>query len=282
MKKISLYLLGIIFLTVNACQDDDSIQRTGKPSISVAERSVTVNEGQAAVFDLDIEYPVNETIFIRVDVLDENGNVIPTAEPIGDPNSGAGFSAIVMDDFTVPYETWFDSGYFSYGYAGGSGYVAAIPPYAENFQLTINADLDAVPNEAPETFNFRLTATSTLAATINEEVSVTINNINACVWTLVTNDAYGDGWNGGFITANVNGVETTYAASGFGSTFEIGMVDNDDYSFTYTSGGGTGQAPGWEEENTYTLTSPDGTMVFTDGPIPTEGVITSGTNICPQ
>lgn len=276
---------AIALMMLFACQDDDSIPRRGKPTISVEESAKTLNEGETAVFDFTIEYAVNEPIFIRIDVLDENGNIIPTTEPVGDPSSGNGYAALVLDDINVPYNTWFDSGFFSYGYLGGSGYVAEVPAYAESFQLSIDALLDAVADEAPETYTFRLSATSTMAASIEEEISITINNVNACAWTLETFDAFGDGWNGGFITATINGVEATYAASGLGSTFEIGMVDNDVFSFTYTSGGGSGQAPGWEEENTYILTAPDGTVFSddgTDGTLIAEGEITSGTNLCPN
>lgn len=282
-NKITIVIAVTLLLFYTACQDDDSIPRRGKPTITVVESSKTVDEGQTAVYDFNVEYPVNESIFIRIDVLDADGNPIPTTEPIGDPNSGSGYAAIVLDDINVPYNTWFDSGFFSYGYLGGSGYVAEIPAFTESFSLSINALLDSVADEAPETYTFRLTGVSTAAAVIDEEINMTINNINACTWTLVTNDAWGDGWNGGFITATIDGVSTDYAASGESSTFEIGMIDGNVYSFTYTSGGGTGQAPGWEEENSYTLTAPDGTVFAddgTDGTLIAEGEITSGTNIC--
>lgn len=278
--KITILLAVALIFSFTACEDDDSIPRRGKPTITVVEASKTVDEGQSAVYDFNVEYPVNESIFIRIDVLDADGNPIPTTEPIGDPNSGNGYAALVLDDINVPYNTWFESGFFSYGYLGGSGYVAEIPAFTESFSLSIDALLDSVADEAPETYTFRLTGVSTAAAVIDEEITLTINNVNACTWTLVTNDAFGDGWNGGFITATINGVDTNYAASGEGSTFEIGMVDNDVYSFTYTPNGGAG-SPGWEEENTYTLTAPDGTE-FSDGPVPAAGEITSGTNICPN
>lgn len=287
MKKINIYSLIFLFVltSVFSCDNDDSIPRRGKPMISVENSSLTVNEGESAVFDFNVEYPIKESIYIRIDVLDENGNILPTAEPIGDPNSGNGFSAIVLDDINVPYDTWFDSGAFGFGYLGGSGYIAEIPAYSETFQLSINALLDAVPNEAPETFSFRLTGSVTMAAEIQEQINITINNVNACTWTLETTDEFGDGWNGGFITATINGVDSNYAASGEGSIFEIGMVDDDVYSFTYTSGGGSGEAPGWEEENSFTLTAPDGTVFSgdgTDGTLIPEGEITSGTNNCPN
>ena len=276
--KFNIGIAIIMMILFSACQDDDSIPRRGKPVITVEITDITVNEGESAVYNFNVEYAVNEPIFIRIDILDSEGNPIPTTEPVGDPSSGNGYAALTLDDINVPYSTWFDSGFFSYGYLGGSGYVAEIPAFTESFQLSIDALLDSVLDEAVETYTFRLTATSTMAAFIEEEITLTINNVNACTWTLVTVDDFGDGWNGGFITATINGVSTEYSASGYGSTFEIGMVDNDMYSFSYTPNGGSGP-PGYEEENTYTLTAPDGTE-FSDGPIPAGGEITSGTNFC--
>ena len=108
-----------------------------------------------------------------------------------------------------------------------------------------------------------------------------------CNWTLVTHDTYGDGWNGGYIEVITNGITTQYAQpSGPADvTFLIAISNAAEYSIAYVSGGGTGGGPGWESENYFKLTAPDGT-VYESGSldyssIPTEGVVTSGTNVCP-
>jgi hypothetical protein len=106
-------------------------------------------------------------------------------------------------------------------------------------------------------------------------VTVNINIVDYvfCFWTLVANDSYGDGWNGASIDVTVDGTTTSYATDGSSTTHNIAVTAGSPYSFAFSSGD-------WDSEITYTLTSPDGT-VWADGPSPTVGVITSGTNDCP-
>jgi hypothetical protein len=104
-------------------------------------------------------------------------------------------------------------------------------------------------------------------------VDITIVDYVFCVFTLECNDSYGDGWNGASIAVTSEGVTTSYSTDGSSTTFDIAVTDGADYSFEFFSGD-------WDSEITYTLTTPDGT-VFSDGPSPAVGVITSGTNDCP-
>lgn len=118
-------------------------------------------------------------------------------------------------------------------------------------------------------------------------VSFTLLDYVFCKWILETSDTYGDGWNGGYIEVTTEGVTTEYHESGAGPTiFEILITDGADYKFEYFSGGGGFcGSPGYECENYFKLTAPDGTE-WEEGAMdysaaPTEGVITSGTNDCP-
>ena len=71
-------------------------------------------------------------------------------------------------------------------------------------------------------------------------------------WTIVTVDAYGDGWNGGYITATVDGVATNYAAAGTGTTHVVSIPSGTtSLVWSYTPGA-------WEEENTFTMEDPAG------------------------
>ena len=115
----------------------------------------------------------------------------------------------------------------------------------------------------------------------------TLQDYVFCTWNLVTTDTYGDGWNGGYVElTTTSGGTVQYAADGSGSTFDILMAENDDYVFTYVSGGGGFcGGPGYECENYFMLTAPDGT-VWEEGSqdytaAPTEGEVTSGVNVCP-
>lgn len=97
---------------------------------------------------------------------------------------------------------------------------------------------------------------------------------NLCNYQLVMNDAYGDGWNGGYLTVRVDGVVYGYyAASGFGSTENVFIPNTSNFTLEYNSGQ-------YENENTYVLNDPGGTPIFSDGPNPIVGVVYSGKGNC--
>ncbi|MEM5565312.1 hypothetical protein WNY78_09360 [Psychroserpens sp. AS72] len=178
-KKIS-YSLIIVFLlglVTFSCEDDDSIARRGKPALTVMSNSVTVTEGETAVFSIDVEYGVSEKIDIRIDVLDADGNPVVTANPTdGDATTGNGFyDRVQFEAIEVPYPTWFESGYFEYGYQGGSGYIASFPAFTETIELNIETLQDFI-QEGSKTVNLRLSATSLMQATIQEDISIIIND----------------------------------------------------------------------------------------------------------
>lgn len=180
MKNLHIYtnyfLTILVILVITACQNDDSIERRGKPVLTVENKTVTVTEGETATFNLNVEYPVANKIDVRIDVLDTDGNPIVVVEPAdGDVNSGNGYVPIDLDDIVVPYNTWFDSGYFEYGYQGGSGYIASFPPGVTSFNIDIETIRDELPN-GTKTVTLRLTSTNLLEAIINEEVTINIEN----------------------------------------------------------------------------------------------------------
>ncbi|MEM9648933.1 MAG: hypothetical protein AAF969_10660 [Bacteroidota bacterium] len=87
-------------------------------------------------------------------------------------------------------------------------------------------------------------------------------------WVLEMEDLYGDGWNGGTITVNMDGALSTYSVSGDSGTdqMEIITVPEGTYIFTWTYSAGD-----FEEENLYTLTDPNDIVVLDEGPNPAVG-----------
>ncbi|OIQ28105.1 MAG: hypothetical protein BM564_10285 [Bacteroidetes bacterium MedPE-SWsnd-G2] len=162
-----------------------------------------------------------------------------------------------------------------------------IPAGSTTVSGSITIHRDTEPEET-ETINIQIGTgnEANVASTNGQAVSFTLIDYVSCTWVLETSDTYGDGWNGGYIEVVSEGVTTQYAEDDDEpTTFEIVITDGADYSFTYVSGGGTGAGPGWESENYYKLTAPDGTE-WEDGTmdysgIPTPGEITSGINDCP-
>lgn len=90
----------------------------------------------------------------------------------------------------------------------------------------------------------------------------------SCCYTLEMNDSWGDGWNGGYITAYENNISIgTYSVSensGSSETASVCISDGSSFLLQYTAGTR-------EEENSYTLLSPDGATLVSDGPYPTSG-----------
>lgn len=257
MKKIkyilSAAILSIVLVGCDAEQAKQDaaglIDESAKPIVSYnINTSGTVAEitEDVIVVDISMDKPINTSTTFRV--------------------SQIGGNAVLHEDYEVTS--------------------AVIPAYQTEGQLTISIIKD-IDVEGTETLDLEISANAvpdTYEVIGSGTVSLSIEDYVFCLWTLYTSDTYGDGWNGGYIELTAGGVTTTYAAVHDEDTYEIPITVGDTYSWTYVSGGGTGAGPGWESENYYLLTAPDGTE-FEDGTmdysgIPTPGLITSGTSQC--
>jgi|694.fasta_scaffold05688_22 hypothetical protein len=95
-----------------------------------------------------------------------------------------------------------------------------------------------------------------------------------CDHTLLMQDSYGDGWNGGTLEVTINGTSMgVFAASGAGSDTVFTVCNGDLLELLYTAGD-------WENENTYQVYGPSGSVVFADGPDPSVGVVYADTGDC--
>lgn len=71
-------------------------------------------------------------------------------------------------------------------------------------------------------------------------------------WELVMSDSYGDGWNGGYILATIDGKESKYFADDDSTTVTVTIPSGTtSLVWSYTRGS-------WEEENSFTITDPSG------------------------
>ncbi len=87
-------------------------------------------------------------------------------------------------------------------------------------------------------------------------------------YTIEFEDSFGDGWDGAFITAEIDGSSTNYTLEGGSSGTATFTVPEGATSLvlTYTDGS-------FEEEHSYTIVDPNGNDAFADGPNPNVGVI---------
>ena len=107
-------------------------------------------------------------------------------------------------------------------------------------------------------------------------LNAVLSNIppDSCCYTLEMHDAYGDGWNGGFVTVFANLTSLgQYSASGLGTTVQICFASGDQIRLVYTAGM-------WESENTYMLYDPNMNLLLTQGPTPTVGTVYTGNVNC--
>lgn len=98
-----------------------------------------------------------------------------------------------------------------------------------------------------------------------------------CVWTLVLDETFGDGWNGGATLAvNIGGTITNYTVpSGPNQlTFPLNVSTGTSISLNYTAGSS------WNNENSFDLLDDLGATVYSSPQGPPTGVAWSGTISC--
>jgi hypothetical protein len=102
----------------------------------------------------------------------------------------------------------------------------------------------------------------------------------ACAYSVVLWDEYGDGWNGGSLTINVNGIPVLTGltvTSGYGpAAYQFQVSHGDVISTTYTAGS-------WPSENYYYIYNQAGVEVYSDGlfsTVPLGGY--AGLGVCPD
>ncbi len=245
------FLLFALSLAIISCDEED---RTGDSQLMNSNPTVAINLDFAnpVIFkEADGDMTYNYTVTLS------ETNIVDTQLYI----SQTGGTATEHDDYDMTHSITIPAGYTS-----GSG------------SITVYGDLDVEGDELLEiTIGDNRTANSSMTPLT---VNVNIVDYVFCNWVLEATDTYGDGWNGASVSVTSEGTTTHYAnedldgvAGAETQSIMIPVTDGADYSFEFNSGD-------WDSEIVFTLTSPDGT-VFSDGPSPTVGVITSGTNDCP-
>lgn len=262
LNKITTLTLMAAALFCTSCVDDDldGMEAQPKPTATTSVSSLTLAEGESAMIPFTISNALNVPSQFKIELVDGNGT---------------------QDDITAgDHATDGDTGIID------DGYEITVPAYATSFDIPVNALLDLDQTEGTETITLKISAAGvrTILTPQDYLVTVSITDYTFCLWTLDATDTYGDSWNGGYIEVTIDGVVSQYASENNDGAVNLSETTSHSitidsgatYSISYVSGGGTGAGPGWESENEYVLTAPDGT-VYSDGPIPTAGVITSGT-----
>ena len=138
----------------------------------------------------------------------------------------------------------------------------------DNFSLRLVANLND-GREFTNNANGTVTGGSFFSSPFAYNISIACIPITPFTgdYTLEILDSFGDGWDGAFITVDIDGTTTDYTTAGSGDTYVINVPDGtSSLTFSYTPGN-------FEGEHTYTLTAPTGEIAASDGPGPAPGDI---------
>lgn len=161
MKNLSVYKKFIIFFTpvilvatlLTGCEDEDPLlPRTGKPTITITNKNITVSEGQDINLNFKLSYPIELESHVRIEV--------------------AGGTATDHDDFVIDLDTMED---YSDGFFGGNGYFYEILGETTDVTLPIETIVDGIA-EGTETLTLKFYSASQGRAIIDETVEVKIND----------------------------------------------------------------------------------------------------------
>lgn len=102
----------------------------------------------------------------------------------------------------------------------------------------------------------------------NDSIKLSANGAGgSCDYILTMEDSAGDGWNGAYLTAYVDGDPiSSHSANGSGSSDTISLFGLDTLSLEYLSGSS-------DSENSYMLISPAGDTLFQESPAPQTGFV---------
>lgn len=185
-KIAALCAVSFLGAVLYSCQEDESLPRGGKPVVTVVTPTVTVVEGEDAVFSLNVSQPINDAIQFRIQVVG------------GDAVEDEDFS---MSNFQVPSI-----------YEGEFGYIGVIPAYQSQASFSIKTILDDLP-EQTKNVKFKITSVLRGKAFISETTFVDVNIQNFVGTDLVATFE----WSGDYIP----GVDVCDTGSGLDFDLEL-------------------------------------------------------------
>ncbi|WP_313803609.1 hypothetical protein [Flavobacterium sp.] len=173
MKNKFIALLAIVGLSLSyySCQEDESLERKGKPTITFDSNDIVVKEGDNINLDFILSYPIKSDSEVRIEVLEET-----TAEAEVDFELG---DLITMEDAGG-------------GFFGGNGYYYAIPSLTTNHTLSLPVIADNTV-EGNETLKLRFYSAGKGEAMVDQIVTITIEDSSDLIIDLNWSGTFDDG-----------------------------------------------------------------------------------------
>lgn len=144
------FCISTLFFT-SSCNEDESLEREGKPVVSIEQKNITTTEGFGTSLKFDFSYVIKEAAQFRIEVV--------------------GGTAEEGVDYNFNLDTIEDAGF---GYFGGEGYFAEIPNFQKTFELSdvLTVTNDGI-NDPGETIILKISSVSKGTVLINETITIT-------------------------------------------------------------------------------------------------------------
>lgn len=154
-KAIVLPAFFISSLLTTSCNEEESLEREGKPTVTVEENNVMATEGFGPTLKFNFSYVIKEAAQMRIEVI--------------------GGTAEEGVDYDFNLDTIEDAGF---GYFGGNGYFAEIPSFQSSYELTDFLTLyDDAIDDPNETIDLKITSVSQGTILIEEFVTITTEEL---------------------------------------------------------------------------------------------------------
>lgn len=261
MKSTYKYIFGLLLVAVaiSACEDEDKnpvnvfdLENSTAPYVRILLDETIVAKGDLASssFSGKVDDPSDNVASWELSVSIESGGVATDTVALTTVTEFPSNISIPYTDIasalgiTVDDISGGDFIRFLGKSTGTDGTIATI----ENFSATLTGQPEQL-----QAFNFIVLVKCSPIS--DATVSGT--------WVIDMQDLYGDGWDGAFVTFEIDGVATNYTfTAGDAASFHVDVpAGTGELVISYTSGA-------FEEEHVYTIQTPDGNVLGPFGPNP--------------
>jgi len=261
MKSNIKYILGIVLLTLGiaACEDNDKnplnvfeLEDAAAPYVRILLEETIVAKGDLATSSLTgtVDDASDNVASWDLSVTLESGGVSSDTVPLTTVTEFPSDISIPYTDVASALGITVDdiSGGDFIRFLGKSTGIDGTETTVENYSATITGQPEQL-----QAFNFIvLVKCSPISGT-------TVPG----TWVIDMQDLYGDGWDGAFVTFEIDGVATDYTfTAGDAATFNVDVPEGTgSLVISYSSGA-------YEEEHVYTIETPEGEVLGPFGPNP--------------
>ncbi len=256
-KKIAYLIIGLTVFS--ACEDEDKnplnvfeLDDTQSPFVRIVldERVVALGDLSSASLTAVVDDPSDNVSSWSLGVSRESGGMVSDTVQVLTVNSFPSEISLPYSDVATALGISFDD--FQGGdflrFLGTATGTDGTVVTSENFSNNV-----ITQPEQRQAFNFIVVVNCSPIS------DATI----AGTWVIDMQDSFADGWDGAFVTFEIDGVKSDFTfTSGASATFNVDVpAGTNELVISYTSGA-------FEEEHTYTITTPDGEVRGPFGPSP--------------